>query len=84
MMQYVGLAFSPWAVVHLAPGGWGFVLNPSAMPSPHFFTYAFDITQHLMKTWLTVAGGYITFSKVYRVKRSKQLRQMAYERIQRI
>jgi len=60
MMQYVGLAFSPWAVVHLAPGGWGFIINPSANPHPHFFTYAFDFVQHLMKTWLTVAGAYIT------------------------
>lgn len=58
-MQYIGLAFSPWAVVHLAPGGWGFIINPSAVPDPHVFTYLFDFTQHLMKTWLTLAGTYV-------------------------
>jgi len=59
LMQYVGLNFSPWAVVHLQEGGWGFMLNPSAVPNPHLFTYLFDFGQHLMKTWLTVAGTYV-------------------------
>lgn len=59
MMQYVGLSFYPWAVVHLSPEGWGFVINPSANPHPHFFTYLFDLGQHLMKTWLTMAGVYV-------------------------
>ena len=63
LMQYIGLAFFPWAVVHLAPGGWGFIINPSAVPSPHVFTYVCDFTQHLMKTWLTVAGAYLGIKK---------------------
>lgn len=62
-MQYAGLWFTPWAVVHLAPGGWGFIINPSAVPYPHPFTYAFDLCQHLMKTLFTVAGAYVALKE---------------------
>lgn len=75
MLQYVGLSFSPWAVVHLQPGGWGFIINPSANPDPHLFTYIFDFTQHMMKSWLTVAGAYISFSKNYRLVRAHHNRK---------
>jgi len=62
-MQYFGLIFTPWAVVQLAPGGWGFIINPVAVPDPHIFTYAFDLGQHLMKTLFTVAGAHTMLSK---------------------
>jgi len=58
-MQYAGLIFNPWAVVHLSEGGWGFIINPSALPHPHLFTYLFDLGQHLMKTLFTIAGAFI-------------------------
>lgn len=62
-MQYFGLIFDPWAVVKLQEGGWGFVINPLAQPNPHFFTYAFDVGQHLIKTFFTIAGAVINLKK---------------------
>ena len=58
-MQYFGLLFSPWAVVQLQDGGWGFVINDLAQPNPHLFTYAFDFSQHLIKTLFTIAGAHM-------------------------
>jgi hypothetical protein len=59
--QYFGLLFTPWAAVQLQEGGWGFVINPLAQPSPHLFTYLFDISQHLIKTFFTIAGAHVLF-----------------------
>lgn len=56
--QYFGLIFYPWAVVKLAPGGWGFIANTSIIPDPHLFTYVFDVCQHLIKTFFTIAGAH--------------------------
>lgn len=58
-MQYFGLLFTPWAVVQLREGGWGFVINGLAQPNPHLFTYFFDLSQHLIKTFFTVGGAYV-------------------------
>ena len=68
-MQYFGLIFIPWAVVQLAPGGWGFTINPAAMPQPHLFTYFFDFGQHLMKTLFTVAGAHTLLSAEGKLRR---------------
>jgi hypothetical protein len=64
LFQYFGLFFTPWAAVQLQEGGWGFVINPLAQPNPHPFTYFFDICQHLIKTFFTVAGAHTKLRKV--------------------
>lgn len=57
-MQYFGLIFDPWAVVKLQEGGWGFLVNPINYPHPHLLAYAFDLSQHLIKTFFTIAGAH--------------------------
>ena len=64
VVQYAGLSLAPWAVMILEGSGFGFAVNPAALPQPHFLTFMFDIGQHLMKTLFTIAGSCTILRKI--------------------
>lgn len=57
-LQYLCLPFASWSVMILDARGFGFEVNPLALPSPQIQNYLWEIGQHILKTFFTVAGCY--------------------------
>lgn len=63
VLQYLCLPFSSWSVMILDQRGFGFFVNPSAFPHPGIQNYLWELGQHVLKTFFTVAGAHTMLKK---------------------